>query len=57
MLYQIHVITAGSQTSWSTAALSHIKKYDIKEQLNKFIAKHVAQILGQNFRYRLYQQF
>ena len=33
-------------------AFPYIKKYmyDIKEQLSKFIAKHVAQILGQNFR-------
>ena len=40
MLYQIHVIIAGSQTSLSKAALPYIKKikYDIKEQLNKFIA-------------------
>ena len=38
MLYQIHVISAGSQTSLSKAALPYIKKkYDIKEQLNKFI--------------------
>ena len=35
-------------------SIATYKKYDIKEQLNKFIAKHVAQILGQNFRYRLY---
>ena len=37
MLYQIHVITADSQISRSKAAFLHIKKNDIKEQLNKLI--------------------
>ena len=50
MLYQIHEITAGSQTSWSKAELPYIKKIWYKGTAQQIYTKHVAQILGQNFR-------